>query len=52
MTPNKIETNVRQLELGSSWSWDHWSARPNNFYEFCSVILVWTVTKNPPTYDT
>ena len=54
MTPNKIDVVPRSYSLSilTGWTWDHYATRPNNYYEFCSVILIWTVTKTPPTYDT
>ena len=47
MTPSKIETKQEKMKLGRMGFWDHWERRPNNYYEFCSVILTWTITKTP-----
>jgi hypothetical protein len=54
MTPDKVDVVPYSFSLYilSTDSWDHYKTRPNNYYEFCSVILIWTVTKTPPTYDT
>lgn len=54
MAPNIVDVEPRTFLLSSSggWWWDHYKTRPNNYYMFCSVILTWTVTKTPSTYDT
>ena len=53
MTPDKVEVSPHPFNLGFvNYYWDHYATRPNNYYEFCLVILTWTVSKTPSTYDT